>query len=185
MSEQTAHAHDIRPYLFVFGALLVLTVVTVTVSYLHLPPGPAIALGLAIATVKAALVAAFFMHLKGERAIIYGALAITVFFLIVLFVLPITDSQLNSPQGRAPGRRRAGRSGGIAHALVFDVSQALPSVLHRLLGGPHGLPGRLVIPSARGGTSGLARARHRRRGRPGGARLSLMVCAALPHVELI
>jgi cytochrome c oxidase subunit 4 len=96
MSEQTAHAHDIRPYLFVFGALLVLTVVTVTVSYLHLPPGPAIALGLAIATIKAALVAAFFMHLKGERAIIYGLIAITVFFLIVLFVLPITDSNWTS-----------------------------------------------------------------------------------------
>jgi cytochrome c oxidase subunit 4 len=92
MTEQ--HAHDIKPYLFVFGALLVLTVVTVTVSYLHLPPGPAIALGLAIATLKASLVAAFFMHLKGEKVIIYSLLGITTFFLILLFVLPITDSQL-------------------------------------------------------------------------------------------
>ena len=92
MSDQTAHQHDIKPYLFVFGALLALTVVTVLVSYVHLPPGPAIALGLAIATLKASLVAAFFMHLKGERWIIYGVLGLTAFFALILFLLPITDS---------------------------------------------------------------------------------------------
>jgi len=95
-TETSGHAHDVKPYIFVFLALAVLTVVTVTVSYLHLAPGTAIALGLAIATVKASLVAAFFMHLKGERWIIYGLLGITTFFVIVLFVLPITDSNWTS-----------------------------------------------------------------------------------------
>ena len=95
-NDQAAHPHDIRPYLIVFGALLVLTIVTVLVSYIHLPPGPAIALGLAIATFKAALVAAFFMHLKGERWIIYGVLGLTAFFALILFILPITDSNWTS-----------------------------------------------------------------------------------------
>ncbi|MBI3551028.1 MAG: cytochrome C oxidase subunit IV family protein [Elusimicrobia bacterium] len=96
MSDHSTAAHDVRPYYFVFGALLVLTVVTVLVSYWHLPPGPAIAVGLAIATVKASLVAAFFMHLKGERVIIYGLLGVTTFFVIILFLLPITDSNWTS-----------------------------------------------------------------------------------------
>lgn len=70
---------------------MVLTVVTVLVSYVHLSPAPAIALGLAIATVKASLVAAFFMHLKGERVLIYGLLAATL-MAVFLFVLPIIDT---------------------------------------------------------------------------------------------
>lgn len=86
------HKPDVKLYMIVFGALMVMTVVTVLVSYWHLPPAAAITVGLAIATFKASLVAAFFMHLKGERKIIYGLLGMTVFFLIVLFALPITDS---------------------------------------------------------------------------------------------
>lgn len=88
-----AHAHDIqahvRLYYKVFGALLVLTVVTVAVSYLHLPHTPAVILALIIATFKASLVAMFFMHLKGERRIIYWSLYLTAVFFVLLFALPI------------------------------------------------------------------------------------------------
>lgn len=92
MSAASAHGkHSIKPYLIVFGALMVLTVVTVAISYWHLPPGPAIALGLAVATLKAGLVASVFMHLKGEKGLIYFFLGVTVFFLIVLFSLPMWD----------------------------------------------------------------------------------------------
>jgi cytochrome c oxidase subunit 4 len=87
--DQSAH---IKLYLMVFGALLVLTLVTVGVSYLNLPKSLGIPLGLAIATLKASLVAAFFMHLKGERTLIYGLLGLTVVATIILFALPITDS---------------------------------------------------------------------------------------------
>lgn len=88
-----SEAAHIRIYMMVFGALMVLTVVTVLVSYLHLPRGLGILVGLAIATLKASLVAAFFMHLKWERPLIYGLLGLTVFFMAVLFALPIADSQ--------------------------------------------------------------------------------------------
>lgn len=87
------HGHDnspeairkeIRRYLIVFGVLAVLTVVTVAVAQLHLPTWQAIALALFVATVKGTLVAAFFMHLVGERKLIYAVLALTVFFFGVL-----------------------------------------------------------------------------------------------------
>jgi cytochrome c oxidase subunit 4 len=93
------HAPNVKTYMMVFGALLALTIVTVLVSYWHLPIHAAVAVAVAIATVKASLVAAFFMHLKGERALIYGLLAMTAFFTLVLFVLPLSDSTVirNSP----------------------------------------------------------------------------------------
>ncbi len=75
---------EIRRYLMVFGALAVLTVITVFISYLPLPTWQAIVLGLLVATVKASLVAAFFMHLLSERKLIYAVLVLTVFFFGVM-----------------------------------------------------------------------------------------------------
>jgi cytochrome c oxidase subunit IV len=79
-------AAQVRGYLMVFGALLVLTVATVAVSYLHLPEVPAIVVGLAIAITKAALVAVYFMHLKSERPMIYWPLGLTAFLFVGLLV---------------------------------------------------------------------------------------------------
>jgi cytochrome c oxidase subunit IV len=79
-------AAQVRGYLFVFGALLVLTVATVGVSYLNLPTTPAIAVGLSIALVKATLVAMYFMHLKGERPMVYWPLGLTAFLFVGLLV---------------------------------------------------------------------------------------------------
>ncbi len=76
---------EIRGYLGIFGALLVLTVCTVALSYLRLPLVPTLALGLTIATAKAALVVLFFMHLKGEKPMVYWPLALTVFLAAALF----------------------------------------------------------------------------------------------------
>jgi cytochrome c oxidase subunit 4 len=78
----------VRTYIAVFAALAFLTVVTVAVSYLHLPIGPAVAVALVIATIKAALVVCFFMHLISERHIIYWILALTVIFFVALMLLP-------------------------------------------------------------------------------------------------
>jgi len=78
----------VKVYIAVFAALAVLTVVTVAVSCLHLPPGQAIAAALVIATVKASLVALFFMHLISERSVIFWILALTFIFFAVLLTLP-------------------------------------------------------------------------------------------------
>ena len=77
---------DVRGYVAVFGALLTLTLVTVIISTLSLPAMPTVALGLTVATVKAALVAMFFMHLNTERPMVLWPLALTAFLFATLFV---------------------------------------------------------------------------------------------------
>jgi len=92
-----AHAgHDpveidkhVRTYIMVFATLLVLTMVTVAVSYLHLEVHEAIAVALVIASIKASLVALFFMHLISERQVILLILALTAAFAAVLLLLPV------------------------------------------------------------------------------------------------
>lgn len=79
----------VKTYILVFVSLLVLTMVTVAVSYLHLSTVPAIALGLLIATVKAGLVAGFFMHLISERKLIYAVLILTVVFFFFVLLVPL------------------------------------------------------------------------------------------------
>jgi len=73
-----------RKYLIIFFVLGALTILTVTVSRMHFPHPIAIAIGLSIATIKASLVAAFFMHLISERKLIYAVLGLTAFFLAIL-----------------------------------------------------------------------------------------------------
>ncbi|MFT4604643.1 MAG: cytochrome c oxidase subunit 4 [Rhodothermales bacterium] len=77
----------VRVYMYVFGSLMVLTVVTVAVAYLHLSIWPALILALAIASVKAGLVAAYFMHLIDEKKIITSILALTMLFLTIMIIL--------------------------------------------------------------------------------------------------
>jgi len=67
----------VKLYIGVFVALLFLTVVTVGVSYIHLPVGKAVALALFVASIKASLVALYFMHLSHEKKIIYATLGLT------------------------------------------------------------------------------------------------------------
>ena len=90
-----AHGHDahdvrkdVKKYIAVFVALLVGTVITVGMYYVHIPSLAAtIAIALFIATIKAALVAGFFMHLISERKAIYAVLLATVFFFASMMYL--------------------------------------------------------------------------------------------------
>jgi len=81
---------DIRVYLTIFGALLVGTVLTVGMYYVHLTSVPlTIGIALTIATVKAGLVAGYFMHLISEKKAIYATLATTAFFFVALMGLTL------------------------------------------------------------------------------------------------
>ena len=91
--EGTVKRH-VRIYVAVFSALAVLTVVTVAISYLKLPVKIAIIMALLVAVFKSSLVAAFFMHLSTERKIIFSILALTVFFFLILLLLPVITSSL-------------------------------------------------------------------------------------------
>ena len=87
------HAADIdkhvRVYMFVFGALMVLTILTVAVSYLDLSVPLAVTVALFVATVKGSLVAGYFMHLISEKKLIYAVLVLTVVFFAALLFLPV------------------------------------------------------------------------------------------------
>jgi caa(3)-type oxidase subunit IV len=94
-----AHAHDVgkhvKTYLIVGALLLIFTGVTVFLSYVDFNKWLGVSynwnfiIGMAVATFKAALVAAIFMHLNSERWTIYRFLLLTVFFVAGLFVLSI------------------------------------------------------------------------------------------------
>ncbi len=79
----------VRVYLMVFAALGVLTIVTVAISYLHLPTPWAISLALTVATVKAGLVAGYFMHLISEEKVILWLLLLCAAFLFSVMVGPL------------------------------------------------------------------------------------------------
>ena len=79
----------VRVYLMVFAALGVLTVVTVAISYLDFSTGTTIFIALVVATVKASLVAAYFMHLATEEKVIHWLLLLCAAFLVFLFALPL------------------------------------------------------------------------------------------------
>src|SRR3954466_1382338 len=70
------------------GLLIFFTCLTVWLQYVDFGSHDRnIVIGLLLATIKAALVALIFMHLKGERGLIYKFLAFTVVFVIGLFAL--------------------------------------------------------------------------------------------------
>ncbi len=79
----------VRVYVMVFSALAVLTVVTVAISYLQLPTGYAIGIAMVVATVKASLVALYFMHLISEEKVILWILVLSAAFLVALMFLPV------------------------------------------------------------------------------------------------
>ena len=80
----------VRGYVVVFVSLMGLTIVTVGISTLRLETHMAIILALSIATIKASLVAAYFMHLISEKKVIYATLGLTLVLFVALMSLPVS-----------------------------------------------------------------------------------------------
>ena len=94
MSDPQHIAKHVKVYITVFIALLFGTLITVGMYYLHFNSvAVTITIALFIATVKASLVAGFFMHLVSERKAIYAILAFTAFFFAGLMALTIWATQ--------------------------------------------------------------------------------------------
>jgi cytochrome c oxidase subunit IV len=97
-----AHGHhdvgkEVKRYMLVFGALMIGTILTVWASYIDFGGhGMNIVVGLIIASVKAFLVAGYFMHLMDERKLIYGVLGATVFFFIGLMYITLWSMEPGS-----------------------------------------------------------------------------------------
>ncbi len=92
----TSHGNDehhiipLATYYKIFGILIVLTVVTVAVTFVDFGAFNAV-VAFAIASVKAALVLGYFMHLKYDNLMNRVIIGSGVFFLIVLWIFCILD----------------------------------------------------------------------------------------------
>ncbi|MBI1920310.1 MAG: cytochrome C oxidase subunit IV family protein [Geobacter sp.] len=80
-----------RIYIIIWGALLVLTGVTWGVSYINLGMGN-VAVALLIASVKASLVALFFMHLRYESKLVWAFALFPLFFLALIIGGTLSDT---------------------------------------------------------------------------------------------
>jgi cytochrome c oxidase subunit 4 len=79
-------------YLAIFFLLVILTIVTVAVAFVHLEKElHKVLVALTIASIKAAFVALYFMHLKFEGKLIYLILLVPVFLCFVLVISLIPD----------------------------------------------------------------------------------------------
>src|SRR5688572_7821351 len=86
-----AHATPL-PLLFgVLGILLVLTIVTVSVTSIDLGAQGNLVVAMIIATVKAALVVTYFMHLRWDKFFHLILFLTSVLFLILFLSMSITD----------------------------------------------------------------------------------------------
>ncbi|MGZ8432228.1 MAG: cytochrome C oxidase subunit IV family protein [Candidatus Deferrimicrobiaceae bacterium] len=85
------HDSGIRTYIVVWGALIVLTAVTVSVSYVYLGLMNVV-VALLIASVKASLVALFFMHLRYESRLVWGFALTPIFFLVLIIAGTLSDT---------------------------------------------------------------------------------------------
>jgi len=80
-----------KSYIMVWGALLVLTALTVGVSFMNLGLWNAgVALG--IASIKAVLVALYFMHLRHEIKLVLGFAVFPLLILALILIGTLTDT---------------------------------------------------------------------------------------------
>jgi cytochrome c oxidase subunit 4 len=84
MAEHEHHGN--RVYMIVWFWLLALTAVEVFLAYIHLPLGTMLALLLGLSFVKAALIIAYFMHLRFEKRSLTWTLMPPVVICIVLMI---------------------------------------------------------------------------------------------------
>jgi cytochrome c oxidase subunit 4 len=89
----SAHSHvaTVRFYVGIFSALVVLTILTVKVSYYDFGAANTV-VALLIATAKASLVAAFFMHLRHDSLFNTLALLAAFLFLAIFILLTYDDT---------------------------------------------------------------------------------------------
>src|SRR5437879_11929916 len=91
-AEHEEYAHNVKKhvkgYLTVGALLLAGTGITVALSYVDFGTRKAnIGVAMLVATLKAGMVAAIFMHLAAEKRLIYRVLMFTGFFVLALFGL--------------------------------------------------------------------------------------------------
>ncbi|MDQ7801219.1 MAG: cytochrome C oxidase subunit IV family protein [Armatimonadota bacterium] len=95
MSEHKPAQHGYGIYGVTWFWLLVVTVAEIGVTLLHIPRGLLITSLVVLALIKAALIMAYFMHLRWERPVVATLFSVPVaLLLLALFVALALDAQL-------------------------------------------------------------------------------------------
>jgi cytochrome c oxidase subunit 4 len=90
--DHVPHVTPLPIYLKTFATLVVLTVITVGASYINLGTSVNLALALIIATTKACVVAAFFMHLASDHKFHTAVFASSIVFLGIFVAFTMFDT---------------------------------------------------------------------------------------------
>jgi cytochrome c oxidase subunit 4 len=125
MSHDTTHTHTHpwTPYAITLGVLLVLTVITVVAAGINFGSNSInVIIALSIATVKATLVALYFMHLRHDKPI-NAVIAVSGFmFLGLLLIFCLTD--IDNRDNLTPGTLK------VAPAKPAAAAPAAPQPAH-------------------------------------------------------
>lgn len=96
MSDQEKqHIVSYKQNIIIWGILLVMTVITVSVSTVDLK-SLTVAAALTIATIKAVIVALYFMHLKYDKKILGIFMLITMLVFVAVLMLTFLDFGLRA-----------------------------------------------------------------------------------------
>ncbi|MBF0557670.1 MAG: cytochrome C oxidase subunit IV family protein [Nitrospirae bacterium] len=90
METDGSHITGYKTYALIWGLLLLLTAATITVAQMHFTQY-AVLISLVIASVKALLVLAFFMHLRYEGAFLKGVVFLAIIALTAIIGLTFVD----------------------------------------------------------------------------------------------
>lgn len=91
-SEEGHHGGSNRENIIIWGGLLALTGVEVVLAYIHLNPALMLIILMLLSVVKAAMIVAYFMHLKFERFSLVMTIVPTLIVLFLLFGIFFPDS---------------------------------------------------------------------------------------------
>jgi cytochrome c oxidase subunit 4 len=110
-----AHISSIKFYITIFTALIILTVTTVGVSYIHLGPAN-LAVAIIIASIKAALVCLFFMHLRHDNKFHALIFVSSLLFIGVFFAYTVNDTGRRGEVDDSQGTQSISPSGSASAA---------------------------------------------------------------------
>jgi len=90
-SQASHHITPLRTYLVIGASLLILTAITVGLSFIHFGAFNLV-IAMLIASVKATLVAMFFMHLYYDNKLFTAIFSIALIFVSVFIILTMFDT---------------------------------------------------------------------------------------------
>ncbi|MFW5875578.1 MAG: cytochrome C oxidase subunit IV family protein [Myxococcota bacterium] len=125
-----AHITPVKAYWAIFGALIFFTLLTVGVSYIHLG-SLNLVVAIAIATVKAALVVLYFMHMKYETKFNVLVFLSALLFMGIFLAYTMNDTEYRADLDTVNGGRVDPRTGQLAYGTPQELVAQLEAQQER------------------------------------------------------